>query len=193
MKEIRTLSLSLAIICAVAALALTQVNALTRPAILAAEARAHRQAIEQVLPPFTSLLGDTLGPVEAPTHYFSGRDTSGLTGIAFTAVSSQGYSGDIEVMVGVDPSGKVSGVRVLRHAETPGLGANYAAPDVLKTLYVGFSLEDRDWRVTKDGGDVDAMTGATITGRAIAEAISIGLTRFQSDRDQLLQPVGETP
>ena len=96
-------------------------------------------------------------------------------------------------MVGVDPSGKVSGIRVLRHAETPGLGANYAAPDVLKSLYAGFTLEDRDWRVTKDGGDVDAMTGATITGRAIAEAISIGLTRFQSDRDQLLQPAGETP
>ncbi len=88
-------------------------------------------------------------------------------------------------MVGVDAGGRVQGVRVLRHAETPGLGSRYAAPEVLEGFYAGHGLNDRDWRVKKDGGDVDAITGATVTGRALAEAVSTGLVGFERVRPQL--------
>lgn len=185
MKEMSNLSLRLALICALAALALSQVDALTRGPIAAAEARARRDAVEAVLPAFATLAEDTLGTAEAPVSYFVGRDVAGPTGVAFTAVSGLGYSGEIEVMVGVDPGGVVHGVRILRHAETPGLGANYAAPDVLTAFYVGHGLDDRDWRVAKDGGQVDAITGATVTGRAIADAVVKGLERYRDDQAEL--------
>lgn len=186
MKEMGNLSLRLALICAVAALALSQVDAFTRGPIEAAEARARRAAVEAVLPAFTTLAEDTLGTAEAPATYFVGSDEAGPTGVAFTAVSGLGYSGEIEVMVGVDPAGVVRGVRILRHAETPGLGANYAAPDVLSAFYTGHGLDDRDWRVVNDGGEVDAITGATVTGRAIADAVVRGLQRYRDHEAELL-------
>jgi len=180
MKETLNLSLRLALICAVAALALAKVDDVTRGPIAAAEARAQRQAVEAVLPSFTVLAADTLATDGRIYHV--GRDDDGPTGFAFTSSSFKGYSGEIAVMVGVDAAGVVSGVRVLRHAETPGLGANYTAPDILDAFYTGHGLADRDWRVTKDGGEVDAITGATVTGRAIAEAVAVGLEHFAADR-----------
>ena len=86
-------------------------------------------------------------------------------------------------MLGVEASGKVSGVRILRHAETPGLGSKYAEPEVLAAYYTGRSLDDTDWRVGKDGGDLDAVTGATVTGRALGSAIAEALTQFEAARD----------
>lgn len=185
MKETLNLSLRLSLICAVAALALSRVDAFTRGPIAEAEARAQREAVEAVLPGFAELHADTLEVDDALRIYYTGLDDAGPTGTAFTSVSGLGYSGEIEIMVGVDPTGAVNGVRILRHAETPGLGANYAAPDVLDAFYTGHGLDDRDWRVTKDGGEVDAITGATVTGRAIAEAIVLGLEEWRNDRGRI--------
>jgi electron transport complex protein RnfG len=178
-----TMALKLALICAVAALALAQVDGFTREPIRLAEARAQRQAVEAVLPSFAALAADTVRPgLDDQVIYFTGRDSSGaVAGTAFTAVSGLGYSGEIEVMVGLDTAGRVNGVRVLRHAETPGLGANYTAPDVLDAFYGGKDAST-DWRVTKDGGDVDAITGATVTGRALCDAIDGGYRRWAADR-----------
>ena len=186
MKEMLNLSLRLALICAVAAMALAKVDDLTRGPIAEAIARAQREAIESVLPPFATLATDTLVVAGETRAYSLGKGEDGVTGVAFSSVSGLGYSGDIEVMIGVDADGKVTGVRVLRHAETPGLGANYADPEVMDAFYAGAALEDRDWRVTKDGGEVDAITGATITGRALADAVSAGLRRYAEDRKELL-------
>ncbi len=193
MREMINLPLRLALICAVAALALSRVDALTREPIARAEAQARRQAVEAVLPAFATLSEDTVGGADGPAAYVVGADADGPTGVAFTAVTGLGYSGEIEVMIGVDPQGVVRGVRILRHAETPGLGANYAAPDVLQAFYAGHGLEDRDWRVTKDGGQVDAITGATVTGRAICDALTAGLERFRADRAELMGAVKEAP
>ena len=111
-------------------------------------------------------------------------DTTGLTGTAFKSTSGLGYSGDIEIILGVSPAGEISGVRILRHAETPGLGANYAEPATLDQFYKGRLIGD-NWKLTKDGGEVDAVTGATITGRAIADAIETGLQNYLDDKSGL--------
>ena len=186
MKEMMNLSLRLALICAVAALALARVDTLTRAPIAEAEARAQREAVEAVLPPFSELATDTITVDGRETTYFLGRDAEGVNGAAFSAVSAKAYSGQIEIMVGVDSAGVVNGVRVLNHAETPGLGAKYADPDLLTGFYTGADLAGRDWRCRKDGGDVDAVTGATVTGRAILDALTTGLERFERDKDELL-------
>lgn len=185
MKETLNLSLRLALICAVAAMALAKVDDFTRGPIAEAIERARREAVEAVLPPFAELVADTLGVDDETRTYDLGYGEDGVTGVAFASASGLGYSGEIKVMIGVDAAGVVTGVRILQHAETPGLGANYAAPDVLDAFYKGAGLADRDWRVRKDGGDLDAITGATVTGRALADAITKGLQRYSDDRDEL--------
>ena len=176
------LSFRLGLICAVAAMALAQVDSFTREPICQAEARAQREAVEAVLPAFAKLAGDTLRVgLDDQAIYFTGRDSTGVVGTAFTATSGLGYSGEIEIMIGLDDVGTVNGVRILRHAETPGLGANYAAPDVLDAFYKGKRSTDR-WQVTKDGGQIDAITGATVTGRAICDAIEQGFANWNADQ-----------
>ncbi len=186
MKDLLNLSLRLALICAVAALALAKVNDLTAGPIAEAELRAELEAVEAVLPPYAELRADTLGTDDGDALYYVGLTDGEPVGVAFGSISNKGYSGEVAILVGVDAAGKVNGVRVLRHAETPGLGANYTDVALLDAFYKGYGLDDRDWRVKKDGGDVDAVTGATVTGRAIAGAVDQGLRRFARDRDRLL-------
>jgi electron transport complex protein RnfG len=182
MKEMLTMAVRLSLICAVAALALAQVDGMTREPIRQAEARAQREAVEAVLPSFVTLVNDTLrAGSEDQIIYFTGENEQGPIGTAFTATSGLGYSGEIEIMVGLDQEAKVNGVRILRHAETPGLGANYAAVDVLNAFYKGRGPQD-SWQVTKDGGQVDAITGATVTGRAICDAIAKGFQQWEADQ-----------
>jgi len=152
-----------------------------------------------VLPSFARLAIDTLKtPADDPVLYFSGVDDQGPTGTAFKSVSGLGYSGDIEIILGIKPDGEISGVRILRHAETPGLGANYADPAMLDEFYKGRRIDD-NWKLTKDGGQVDAVTGATVTGRAIADAIESGLQNYQRDKVDIramvapAEPKGNTP
>ncbi len=185
MKSIINMSLRLTLICAIAALALANVAEVTRGPIAASEARAQREAVEAVLPSFACLAIDTLQTkTDDPVLYFSGVDDSGPTGTAFKSTSGLGYSGEIEIILGVNPAGEISGVRILRHAETPGLGANYAAPSMLDQFYKGRLISD-NWKLTKDGGEVDAVTGATVTGRAIADAIETGLQNYLDDKTDI--------
>jgi electron transport complex protein RnfG len=185
MKPIINMALRLSLICAIAAFALANVAEVTRAPIAASEARAQREAVEAVLPSFARLAIDTLHTETGnPALYFSGVGDEGPTGTAFKSSSGLGYSGEIEIMMGVNPQGKISGVRVLRHAETPGLGANYAAPEMLDGFYKDRLIGD-NWKLKKDGGEVDAVTGATITGRAIADAIETGLQKYFNDQNSI--------
>lgn len=185
MKSIISMALRLSLICAIAAFALANVAEITRKPIAAAEARAQREAVEAVLPSFARLTIDTLQTDTGdPALYFSGVDDTGPTGTAFKSTSGLGYSGEIEIMMGVNLEGKISGVRILRHAETPGLGANYAAPQMLDEFYKDRAT-DSNWKLKKDGGEVDAVTGATVTGRAIADAIETGLQQYLVNKDNI--------
>jgi len=187
-KDMLKLSLPLALICAISAIALSKVNEMTAGPIAAAQLRAEREAVEAVLPPFAELRTDTLAVDGAQRVYYRGTDGGEVTGAAFRSLSGSGYSGEIEIMVGVDAAGSVSGVRILKHAETPGLGANYASAEVLDSFYKGRALEGVDWRVKKDGGDIDAVTGATVTGRALVEAVGNGMRTYFDDAAKLPEP-----
>jgi Na+-translocating ferredoxin:NAD+ oxidoreductase subunit G len=190
MKEMLNLSLRLALICAVSALLLAQVDSLTRGPIAAAEKRARLEAIQEVLPTFDNALDEDAVEITLESgeirRYYIGRLEGEVTGFAFQAISYLGYSGEIQIMVGLDVGGKVNGVRITRHAETPGLGAKYAKPKVLDEYYANRDLSGTDWRVQKDGGDLDAVTGATITGRALGWAIEAALQDFDKYRERIL-------
>ncbi|MGV6989100.1 electron transport complex subunit RsxG [Testudinibacter sp. P80/BLE/0925] len=107
------------------------------------------------------------------------------TAYAIKATTNQGYSGRIDILVGITPDGKVLGVRTLAHKETPGLGDKL---ETSKSDWIYgfnqqlFSLENQnEWAVKKDGGRFDQFTGATITPRAVINAIKAAASAVVSD------------
>ena len=122
------------------------------------------------------------------TVYRASKDGK-VTGLAYEIYGS-GYAGEIKLMLGVDAQGKVLGVRVLAHKETPGLGDKI---DVKKTDWIlrftGLSLGNppvEKWKVKKDGGQFDQFAGATITPRGVVKAIKEGLEFFDAHKAQML-------
>lgn len=107
-------------------------------------------------------------------------------------ISGQGYAGEMRLILGLDAEGKVLGVRVLSHAETPGLGDKIeVAKDSWILSFNGLSLgdpPDSEWAVKKDGGRFDQFSGATITPRGVVSAIKDGLAFFKHNRTELLNP-----
>jgi Na+-translocating ferredoxin:NAD+ oxidoreductase subunit G len=109
--------------------------------------------------------------------------------VVLQAIAPDGYSGKISLMVGIDYTGSITGVRVIAHNETPGLG-DYI--DIAKNkwinLFSGLSNEryqEADWKVKKDGGQIDYMAGATVTPRAVVKAVHKALQYYATNRDRL--------
>ncbi|GAB5992216.1 MULTISPECIES: electron transport complex subunit RsxG [Aeromonas] len=111
------------------------------------------------------------------------------TGYALETIAPDGYSGAIRLIVGIDAKGTISAVRVLEHKETPGLGDKI---ELKKSGWINsfagkFLSADNEasWAVTKDGGEFDAFTGATITPRAVVKAVKNLLTLQQKHPEWL--------
>lgn len=107
----------------------------------------------------------------------------------FTSVAPDGYNGRIRLLVGIDVNGVITGVRVLSHRETPGLGDAIEAGRSDWILgFAGRSLGDPPesrWAVKRDGGTFDQFTGATITPRAVVGAIRRTLVYFKAHREAI--------
>jgi electron transport complex protein RnfG len=195
MKEIFRLMLVLTTICFVAAVALARVYQLTREPIAHQKRLEVLRAIRAVLPEIDNepdkdtlhlQLGDGTEGHTKEITFFRGRDEGKLVGVAFVVESREGYGGTIEIMLGVDPQGTILGVEILSHLETPGLGAKIAGKS-FRRQFVGRSLDTTKWAVRKDGGDIDQITGATISPRAVVKAIHEGLEVFQENRGKILK------
>lgn len=131
------------------------------------------------------------GEYGKPLTVYRGTQGSHVSALAWE-ISEQGYAGEIRLIMGVNAKGGILGVRVLSHAETPGLGDNIeVAKDDWILGFNGLSLGNPDnggWKVKKDGGRFDQFSGATITPRAVVGAIHQGLVFFQAHRVALLSP-----
>lgn len=191
MKSIGRMVLVLALVCAVAATGLALVYAKTKGPIAEAQRREMLAAIAKVLPAYDNA-PDTDKVTIDGVDYFPGRTGAEPVGAAFKVSTMDGYSGIMIAMVGVDPQGKVTGVRILTQTETPGLGAKIADPELL-AQYEGHSLESANWQVKKDGGDFDQITGATITPRALVAAIAKGLEAYGAATDEIYAPKAAAP
>lgn len=124
---------------------------------------------------------------DGPSQVFVAKQAGKAVGWVFESTAPNGYSGKIRLLVGIDRDGRVTGVRVVSHKETPGLG-DYI--DIGKSDWIkgfdGQSLERPDaWRVRKDGGQFDYMAGATITPRAVVAAVARTLAFFHDYRAEL--------
>lgn len=111
--------------------------------------------------------------------------------VILPSVAEDGYSGDIQMIIGINMDGTVAGVRVISHRETPGLGDKI---DLNKSNWIldfnGKSLRNPPpdkWKVKKDGGNFDQFTGATITPRAVVNQVFKTLQYFKEDRERLLK------
>lgn len=164
----------------------------TRDAIAAAEARDLRDSLAQVLPEGfadNDLLADS-AQVEVgeakPLTVYRARLGGTPQGTVFKVVG-KGYAGPITILMAVDRDGRTLGVRVLKHTETPGLGdkIEIGKADWITTLS-GKTLESARWAVKKDGGEFDQFAGATITPRAVLNAVRGGLETFARHREAML-------
>ena len=160
----------------------TGVYLLTKGRIDAVTAEQQRQLLLEVVPQ-THFDNDLLASCkvvklpEAPflNKIYMAKKGSDLTAYAIQATAPDGYSGNIVLLMGIQPDGTVLGVRTLAHKETPGLGDKIETR-ISDWIYSftnrKFSLENEDeWRVKKDGGQFDQFTGATITPRAVVNNV----------------------
>jgi electron transport complex protein RnfG len=125
------------------------------------------------------------------TPVYIARRNGAVTGVAFKFTANGGYSGPIMLMMGMDKDGAVLGVRVVAHAETPGLGDKIERnkSDWIES-FNSRSLDNtsaQQWKVKKDGGDFDQFAGATITPRAVVHGVESGLEFFQRHKTELLE------
>ena len=165
------LALTLFIIAAVVAAVLAGVNSVTKPVIDQLNAEKTQKAIEAVLPGgFDEELAnfDNQGGLVSKVY-------KGANGYALEVLPS-GFDNTITMMVGVDFDGKVLGISVVSHTETAGLGAVAAAQTSAGEAFRGqFEGKSGSVAVSKDGGELDAITGATITSRAICVGVNAAL------------------
>lgn len=171
-KFVLRLVLPLFLIIVVVAAALGGINAITRDRIADAQAQKVQQAIAEVLSDSSNIQQI---PFSAEEHSLVKSVYAAATGFA-VEVEPAGFGGGIRMMVGVDMDGKVLGISIIRHTETAGLGAvagastakGQAFRDSFKGLFYPVSA-------SKDGGEADTITGATITSRAVADGVNAAL------------------
>lgn len=138
---------------------------------------------------------ELLGHERPETAYRAIRNGETLM-VILPVVAPDGYTGDIGMIVGINADASVAGVRVLAHKETPGLGDKV---DLKKSRWVlGFANQSKDetdpgWAVRKDGGRFDQFTGATITPRAVVNAVGRAVDYFRLHRAELLGLTPEAP
>ncbi|MDX1442254.1 MAG: electron transport complex subunit RsxG [Gammaproteobacteria bacterium] len=131
---------------------------------------------------------DMLG-TEEPVTVYRARDDGKPVAALLTPVAPNGYSGDIDLLVAINYDGSLAGVRVLGHKETPGLGdlVERSKSDWL-AQFDNASLAHPplpEWKVKRDGGAFDQLTGATITPRAIVDAVRKTLLFYNGNRERI--------
>lgn len=183
-SNLKNMLVALTMITLIASAALGGIYELTKEPIAAAKLEKKNNAIRQVIPDFDNnptkevykhaVDGDTL-------YFYPGKSGGNIVGTAVETFTNKGFSGEIKVMVGFLPDGTINDVVVLEHAETPGLGDKMEKSKSDWTVqFQGKNPESFRLMVTKDGGDVDAITASTISSRAFCDAVSRAYETFKS-------------
>lgn len=165
------ITLTLLLIAAVVAAALALVNQITKPIIDKVNAEKTQQAIQIVLPGgYDSEITDYTDETGLVSKVYKGANGYALE------VTPAGFDNTITMMVGVDLDGKVLGISVISHTESAGLGAvaaaDNAAGNAFRDQFIG---QSGSVSVSKDGGNIDAITNATITSRAVCDGVNAAL------------------
>lgn len=206
LRETLSTALTLLVFSVVGAGLLSGAYTLTRPTIEHSEQTEKLALVSQTLAAGSfdnDLISDTrvlaadaqLG-LKRPGIAYVARKNGLASAVVLEAIAADGYAGEIRLLIGIQADGRVAGVRVTSHRETPGLG-DYIdiARGTWINQFIGKSLTapaDAAWKVRKDGGDFDYLAGATITPRAVIKAVNKALHYFQAHQAELLAPQKES-
>lgn len=197
-SNITNMSLSLLFISVTVAALLAWVNAVTQGPIEEINKQTIAEGVKKVILGDSDIAYHVEGPIEKDVFEFYRAYSSSdslLLGTAVKSTDGNAFSGDLVVLVGFDPNGKILGYELLEHAETPGLGAQastwfkeqndtaVAERSAVSTLFfgaagkpgnhniIGLNPSTDNLSVSKDGGDIDAITASTITSRAFLRSV----------------------
>ena len=149
------------------------VNMITADAIAEAKAIATKQAIANVLPEFDSSEQSEQTIDDMPIKVYTATKGDDVVGYAVESMTKDGFGGVIRMMVGFTTDGKINNVNVLEQAETPGLGTKMCDDgNPLLSSIQGRNSWEVEFKVKKDGGELDALTAATISSRAYYNAVA---------------------
>lgn len=180
-KDIAIILGKLVLVCLVASALLGITYVPTQEQLKLNELEAQKQALAEIVPQaseFEPVYGTVAAEGgELPILYYRALDSSGnLVGYAFFQ-DYPGAQGPIRIAGGVDASfSTITGVQIMKHGETPGLGAKITEPD-FRNQFLDISLADM--KLSKDGGKIDAITGATISSRAVIDALNAGVASIK--------------
>lgn len=198
MNPVKRASITLAVCVLTAIFALSMTHQLTKNRIALSQHQWLTKNLQAVLPtgpydndPLLSMhtiTADALGGDQSVEIYPVYKDNKPYAAV-LTLVAPDGYSGNINLLLGITANGAIIGARVTKHNETPGLGDDLELKrsDWIKD-FTDESLQNttsRDWNVKKEGGSFDAFTGATITPRAVIQAIFRALRWFDTNQGRV--------
>lgn len=183
--------ISLTLISTVAGFSLAYMNDITLGPISEARKAKKINAIKAVLPkvtndPYSDKIAVAVPDISDSFDIFPGKNDNRVNSIAIATYSDQGYSGLIKLMVGLDTRGVINNIAVLEQKETPGLGTKITTEKFLQQ-YRG--KDPGKWKllVKKDGGQTDAITGATISSRAFNDAVQKAYDVYQKEKGNLIK------
>jgi electron transport complex protein RnfG len=166
---------SLAVVAIISSSVLGYVYEVTKEPIAEAQKAKKVKAIKEVVAEFDNNPLDEMYKIAPQSvtdslEVYPAKKGEELVGNAIRTYSSEGYGGNIWLIVGFQPDGSISKITVLEHKETPGLGTKMS-DDKFKSQFYGKNPKDFKLKVKKDGGEIDALSGATITSRAFGKAV----------------------
>lgn len=197
-NSFKKMVLALSLVCAIGSTSLGVIYALTKDTITEARRLQKQNVIQKVLPAFDNdPLNDMAeSPVDGDTIYFYKALQNGeWVGTAVETFTNKGFSGNIKLMVCFTPDGKIYSISVLEHNETPGLGDKMEVEKSLdkntgkswSSQFEGKNPDEFRLLVKKDGGDVDAITAATISSRAFCDAVQRAYDEFTKMKQETIQ------
>lgn len=160
-------------ICLLTALLLGIVNQVTAPRIEALQKAKSEAAMSMVLPADEYVLWEGDLPAHVTALYLANSGGEGIGWVAETTTS--GSQGAIEMMVGVGTDGKVTGVSVVKHSETPNIGTKVVADQSVLDRFTGMSHENGEITVNSGSNRFDAVSGATFSSRGVVEGVNAAL------------------
>ncbi|MFO8234194.1 MAG: RnfABCDGE type electron transport complex subunit G [Bacteroidales bacterium] len=180
--------LTLFLVTLFASTALGVIFELTKEPIEKAKLEKKNMAIQQVVPDYSNEPNDEAYEVEVDGEtltLYPAKDDGKVVGIAVETFTDKGFSGEFRLMVGFNADGSINNISVLEHAETPGLGDKMEkGKSDWSNQFNNKNPEEFDLAVKGDGGDVDAITAATITSQAYCDAVERAYEAFKKGGNQ---------
>lgn len=187
MKEMVKLISVLTIICVLSGSMLAFVNDLTKDRIMDLRVEKEMGVLKEVMPQFDNKPAiNTLIITENNTEYtfFVARLQNAYSGVAFKTASQKGFGGEVAVMVGLNADGSIKAVKIMDNKESPEQSKGIQS-DGFTQQFIAKSIENTVWKLKKDKGDIDGVTQATISSRAVMDAIDIGRDVYMRNMEKI--------